>query len=106
MTMMISQERLQRFLKATPEQQEMMDRVLEGHAEAKPTPAPPAFLNELLTKKEIAARAKVTTRTIENWQRRGVIPFIKIKKVTLFCWDDVVKHLKANHEVCRRTVRP
>lgn len=106
MTLMISQERLQRFLKATAEQQqEMVDRILEGHPEAEPAPAPPAFLNELLTKKEVAARAKVTTRTIENWTRRGVIPVIKIKKVTLFCWEDVVKHLKANYEICRRTIR-
>ncbi len=61
---------------------------------------------ELLNKKEVAARLKVTTRTIENWTRYGVIPFLKIKKVTLFCWDDVVKHLKANHQVCRRTLIP
>lgn len=101
----ISEERLQRFLKATPEQQEMVDRVLEGHSAAKPAPAAPTFLNELLTKKEVAARAKVTTRTIENWTRAGVIPVIKVKKVTLFCWDDVVRHLKAHHQICRRTLR-
>jgi predicted site-specific integrase-resolvase len=62
--------------------------------------------NELLNKKEVAARLKVTTRTIENWQQRGVIPFIKIKKVTLFCWDDVVRHLKKYHQVCRHSVLP
>ena len=101
----ISPERLERFLQATPEQQEMVDRVLDGHAAATPAPAPPAFPHELLTKKEVAARAKVTTRTIENWTRAGVIPVIKVKKVTLFCWDDVVKHLKANHQICRRTLR-
>ena len=109
MTPTISPERLERFLKATPEQQEMVDRVLEGHLAAKPTPTPfttaPAFPPELLTKKEVAARAKVTTRTIENWTRAGVIPVIKVKKVTLFCWDDVVRHLKAHHQICRRTLR-
>lgn len=67
---------------------------------------PSAPAPELLNKKEVAARLKVTTRTIENWQQRGVIPFIKVKKVTLFCWEDVVKHLKAYHYVCRHSVLP
>jgi len=109
MSTMISQERLQRFLQATPEQQAMVDRILAGRPDTKlalaPTPAPPPMLDELLTKKEVAARLKVTTRTVENWMRKGIIPFIKVKKVTLFCWDDVMKHLKANHQVCRRTAR-
>jgi excisionase family DNA binding protein len=57
-----------------------------------------------LTKKELALRLKITTRTIENWQRRGVLPFVKVGKVVLFHWPDVVEHLKANYRVCRRTV--
>lgn len=78
----------------------------DGTRDGGPPPAPAAVTPEMLNKKELAGRLKVTTRTIENWQQRGVIPFIKIKKVTLFCWDDVVKHLKANHQVCRRNVIP
>jgi excisionase family DNA binding protein len=70
------------------------------------TPAPPVSGNELLNKKEVAARLKVTTRTIENWMQRGVIPFIKVKKVTLFVWDDVVAHLNKYHRVCRHSVLP
>ena len=59
---------------------------------------------EMLTKKELAARMKVTVRTIENWQRRGVLPFVKVQKVVLFQWTDVIEHLRANFRVCRRTL--
>jgi len=63
--------------------------------------------DEMLTKKELAAKLKVTVRTIENWQREGHLPFIKISSVVLFHWPEVVEHLKANFKVCRRgVVRP
>lgn len=60
--------------------------------------------DELLTKKALAPRLHVTTRTIENWQKRGVIPYLKIGKVVLFVWADVLAALKTNFGVCRRTV--
>jgi excisionase family DNA binding protein len=60
-------------------------------------------LDGFLTKKELALRLKITTRTIENWQRRGVLPFVKVGKIVLFHWPDVLEHLKANFRVCRRT---
>ena len=58
--------------------------------------------DEMLTKKELSVRLKITVRTVENWQRRGLLPFVKISKVVLFYWPDVVDHLKANFRVCRR----
>lgn len=62
---------------------------------------------EMLTKKELAARLKVTVRSIENWQREGYLPFLKISSVVLFHWPEVLEHLKANFKVCRRgVVRP
>lgn len=58
----------------------------------------------MLNKKELAERLKMTVRTVENWQRRGILPFVKVSKVVLFHWPDVVEHLKANFRVCRRTI--
>lgn len=58
--------------------------------------------DEMLTKRELAGRLKITVRTIENWQRRGLLPFVKISKVVLFYWPDVVQHLKSNFQVSRR----
>ena len=52
--------------------------------------------DEMLTKEELAAKLKVTLRCIENWQRAGHLPFIKISSVVLFHWPDVVAHLKTN----------
>lgn len=64
-------------------------------------PAADGFLN----KKDLAQHLRVTVRTIENWQRRGVVPFCKMGKVVLFHWPDVRDHLKANFRICRRSLR-
>lgn len=58
----------------------------------------------MLNKKELAERLKMTVRTVENWQRRGVLPYVKVGKVVLFHWPDVVDFLKGNFRVCRRTI--
>lgn len=63
--------------------------------------------DEMLTKRELAAKLKVTLRTIENWQREGYLPFIKISSVVLFDWAEVRESLHTNFKVCRRgAVRP
>jgi hypothetical protein len=72
-----------------------------------PAPSPADPRDEMLTKRELAAKLKVTVRTVENWQREGFLPFIKISSVVLFHWPEVIEHLKANFKVCRRgVVRP
>jgi hypothetical protein len=58
--------------------------------------------NAMLTKKELAARLKVTVRTVENWQRAGLLPYLKISSVILFDWREVREHLNTNFKVCRR----
>src|SRR5688572_6448986 len=54
-----------------------------------------------ITKQEVARRLKKTVRTVENWQRRGYIPFIKAGHSVLFDWPDVEAHLQKNFRVCR-----
>ena len=61
--------------------------------------------DEMLNKRELAARLKITVRTVENWQRRGVLVYIKVDKVVLFHWPDVVAHLKSKYLVSRRSLR-
>jgi len=63
-----------------------------------PTPDPNGFL----TKRELAVRLKMTVRTVENWQRRGILPYMKIGKVVRFHWPEVIQHLKANYRYNRR----
>ena len=61
--------------------------------------------DEMLNKRELAARLKITVRTVENWQRRGVLAYIKVGKVVLFHWPDVVAYLKSKYLVSRRSLR-
>ena len=49
---------------------------------------------EFITKEEVARRLKKTTRTIEHWQRRGYIPFVKVQQSVLFRWSSVVAQLE------------
>jgi hypothetical protein len=60
-------------------------------------------LDEVLTKKTLAERLHVTIRTIENWQRRGVLDYVKIGKIVIFVWGDVLESLR-RFRVSRRTV--
>ena len=48
---------------------------------------------EFLTKQELAARLKVTVRTVENWQQEGLIPHLKISNTIRFYWPEVVARL-------------
>ena len=56
----------------------------------------------MLNKRELAVQLKMTVRTVENGQRRGSLPVVKVGTVVLFHWPDVVAHLKSNFRVCRR----
>jgi excisionase family DNA binding protein len=44
-------------------------------------------MDQLLTIKEVAARLKVTTRTVQRWQKKGRIAFIKLPKGIRFRED-------------------
>lgn len=55
----------------------------------------------MLTKRELAERLKMTVRTVENWQRRGFLPYMKVGRMVLFHWPDVLEHLKSRFGVCR-----
>ena len=70
------------------------------------TPSPQAMdpRDEMLTKQELAAKLKVTVRSIENWQRAGYLPYIRISSVVLFHWPEILDHLKTHFKVCRRGV--
>jgi excisionase family DNA binding protein len=49
----------------------------------------------LLTKAEIAARFKVTSRTIDTWMRKRLLPFRKIGRTVRFDWTEVSEHLRS-----------
>ena len=48
----------------------------------------------LLTKNELAAELQVSTRTINEWQRRGYLPFLKIGARVRFQWPQLLTTLE------------
>ena len=62
--------------------------------------------DDLLTQEEVAARLKVTVRTVARLQHDGVVPFILVGKTVRFYWPAVVSHLNANFTVCRVAAPP
>jgi hypothetical protein len=49
---------------------------------------------ELLTKRELAARLKKSPRCIEQWMRRRYLPYIKIAHTVRFRWRDILEALE------------
>jgi excisionase family DNA binding protein len=53
--------------------------------------------DEFITKAELAARMKVTTRTIDSWMAKGYVPFRKIGRTVRFSWSEVCERVPANN---------
>jgi len=62
-----------------------------------PTSSQGPSIEGYINKGELARRLKKSVRTVENWQRRGIIPFVKAGHSTLFNWQVVQQHLDANY---------
>ena len=56
-----------------------------------------------ISKSDVARRTGKTIRTVDNWMKRGILPYFKIRHSVLFKWSDVEAHLAANYRVARRT---
>jgi len=52
----------------------------------------------LLDKREVARRVRKTTRTVDQWMARGLLPFLKLpggrRGTVLFQWKDVLAALE------------
>lgn len=63
----------------------------------------PNLADGFISKVEVARRLGKTARTVEQWMRRGIIPYLKIGKgrraTVLFKWTDIEAHLKTNYGV-------
>jgi hypothetical protein len=101
-------ERLLRFLTASPEQQEAIDRILSGqvsldHLAVGPqAPVPTAVGAEpFITKAELGKRLNRDVRTMTSWMRKGLIPHYRIEHTVLFKWSEVEKQLAATCRVAR-----
>ena len=55
-----------------------------------------------ITKAEVAKRLNKTLRTVDNWMKRGLLPYFKIGRSVAFKWSDVETHLANHCRVCNR----
>jgi len=53
----------------------------------------------MFSKEELAPKLRVSVRTIENWQRAGYLPFIKVANIVMFYWPTVLTHLQTHFSV-------
>ena len=100
-------QRLLRFLSATPEQQAAIDQFLSGGQLSldappqPPAPGPAATAEAFITKVEVAKRLNRDVRTITTWMRQGLIPYYRIAHTVVFKWSEVEKQLAATCRVAR-----
>jgi excisionase family DNA binding protein len=52
-------------------------------------------------KVEVARRIGKTVRTVDEWMKRGILPYYKPDRSVLFRWADVEQHIIANYLVKR-----
>jgi Helix-turn-helix domain len=47
----------------------------------------------LLSKREVAARLRISPRTLDQWMRKKRVPYLKISKSVRFHWPAVLQRL-------------
>jgi len=55
-----------------------------------------------INKREVARRLGRTVRTVDNWMRRGLLPYYKCSHVVTFRWSEIQAFMRENFQVCRR----
>jgi excisionase family DNA binding protein len=53
------------------------------------------MIDPMLTKREVAARLRFSVRAVDNWMKRGLIPYLKIGRSVRFRWGEIERHLGA-----------
>ena len=57
-----------------------------------------------IDKGEAGKRLAMRPRTIDDWMKRGLLPYYKVGRSVRFKWSEVEAHLAANCRVCRRNL--
>ncbi len=57
-------------------------------------------VEEFINKAEVARRLKKQIRTIDNWMKRGILPYYKIGRSVVFKWSEVEAALARKCRVC------
>jgi excisionase family DNA binding protein len=54
-----------------------------------------------LNKQEVAKMLRVAPRTIDDWMKRGLLPYYKIGRTVRFKLREVQRHLEFNNQINR-----
>jgi excisionase family DNA binding protein len=69
------------------------------------SPAPATLYDPVMTKRQLAAHLHVSLRTIDNWQKKGYLPYYKIGKIVRFKLSDVQGALDGKLKMHPRLLR-
>lgn len=58
-------------------------------------------VEEFINKAEVARRLKKQVRTVDNWMRRGILPYYKIGRSVAFKWSEIEAALARTCRICR-----
>jgi len=57
-----------------------------------------------ISKAEVAKRLNRSLKTVNNWMKRGILPYYKLGHRVSFRWSEVLEHLQANYLRSRRQI--
>ncbi len=66
---------------------------------------PTQHVEGLIDKTEVARRANITTRTVDSWMQKGILPYYKLNRRVRFNWLEVEAHIARNYRVVRGAQR-
>ena len=61
-------------------------------------------LEIFIGKGEVAKRLNRSLKTVNQWMKRGILPYYKLGHRVSFRWSEVVAHLEANYLRSRRQI--
>lgn len=53
-----------------------------------------------LDKREVGRRLRAASRTVEDWMRRGLLPYYRVGGSVRFKWSEIEAHLSQHCRVC------
>jgi excisionase family DNA binding protein len=79
-----------------------MDIQKSGGAAVGATAKSVSEVEPYIGKPEVVKRLGMSLRTVDDWMKRGLLPYYKLGHSVLFKWSEIESHLAQTCRVCRR----
>jgi excisionase family DNA binding protein len=53
-----------------------------------------------IDKREVGKRLQIRPRTVDDWLKRGILPFYRIGRSVRLKWSEVEQHLRQTSRIC------